>query len=346
MIFGRSLSLSFKNLQEGLRQLWSSDRSRQALDWVAYRLEQADSRIREFRRARPNAFWVALLSITLFPIVVAIFISGGATWVWAKYSSERENIAPLATFVGAAIAAYAVLSQAAIASRRHYAQTEADRQRRIIESFGKAIEQLGSDKLEVRVGAIFSLERLSRESDDDYWSIMQVLAASVRDRMRYTTIVDRLSKRAYSLWEQAGRPDGRSEDFWRDAVRLEGLEGTPTDLDAVLTVIKRRDEKNRQREGEKGWRFDLRGTYLMKAALNGVHLENALLDGAHLEGASLWGAELGGASLPGAHLEGAYLSSANLKGANLFGAQLQNAYLGGADLQAFLKGANLEGANL
>jgi hypothetical protein len=40
---------------------------------------------------------------------------------------------------------------------RHFAQTEADRQRRIVETFSKAVEQLGSDKLEVRVGAIFAL---------------------------------------------------------------------------------------------------------------------------------------------------------------------------------------------
>jgi hypothetical protein len=67
---------------------------------------------------------------------------------------------------------------------RHFAQTEADRQRRIVETFSKAVEQLGSDKLEVRVGAIFALERISKESPDDYWTIMEVLTAFVRERMR------------------------------------------------------------------------------------------------------------------------------------------------------------------
>jgi hypothetical protein len=109
--------------------------------------------------------------------------------------------------------AYTALKQAATASRRHFAQTEADRQRRIVESFSRAVEQLGSDKLELRVGAIFALERLSRESPDDYWTIMEVLIAFVRERVRYTTIMARLSERAYFLWLQAGRPEGRSEEF-------------------------------------------------------------------------------------------------------------------------------------
>jgi hypothetical protein len=41
--------------------------------------------------------------------------------------------------------------QAEIAGRRHEEQTRADQQRRITESFAKAVEQLGSDKLEVRL---------------------------------------------------------------------------------------------------------------------------------------------------------------------------------------------------
>ena len=49
-----------------------------------------------------------------------------------------------------------------IASDRHEAQTGADVQRRITETFSKAVEQLGSEKMEVRVGGIYTLERLAR----------------------------------------------------------------------------------------------------------------------------------------------------------------------------------------
>ena len=235
---------------------WCLARVRHARDWKRRLLskeavKRARSRIREARFAHPAAFWVAaLIGIPLLFIGV-IFISGRAGGIWAAYRSNREDITPLATF-GTALG---VIIGAAIALVRHFAQTEADRQRRIVESFSKAVEQLGSDKLEVRVGAIFALERLSRESRGDYWTIMEVLAAFVRERMRYTTIMARLSERAYFLWSQAGRPEGRSEEFWTEAVRLERLEDPPTDIVAILTVIRRRSDKSRQLEVDRKWLF-------------------------------------------------------------------------------------------
>jgi hypothetical protein len=54
------------------------------------------------------------------------------------------------------------LAIAGVTLVRHFAQIEADRQRRITESFSKATEQLGSDKLELRLGGIYTLERISK----------------------------------------------------------------------------------------------------------------------------------------------------------------------------------------
>jgi uncharacterized integral membrane protein len=210
----RGLPLFFKNLKQHSIQLWKSDRAQHTRDWVATGLKETGSRIRAVRLARPGVTWAVLLGSLPLVIVLALFMSGNADRAWP----------PLATFgtaLGATIVAIATLM-------RHFAQTDADRQRRIVETFSKAVEQLGSDKLEVRVGAIFALERLSKESRDDYWTIMEVLTAFVRERMRYTTVMARLSERAYFLWLQAGRPEGRSEEFWVDAVRLERLQEPPT----------------------------------------------------------------------------------------------------------------------
>ena len=63
------------------------------------------------------------------------------------------------------------MRQAEIARLRHEEQTKADLQRRITESFTKAIEHLGSDNLQVRLGGIYTLERISRESELDYWPV-------------------------------------------------------------------------------------------------------------------------------------------------------------------------------
>jgi hypothetical protein len=338
----RSLSFIFKNLQERSVQLWSSDRSRHARDWVANRLKQADSRIRAVRLVHPHAFWAVVIAIVPVAVIVAMF-----DLIWEGYSANRDAIIPIVTIIVAAVLASAALKQAATATRRHFAQTDADRQRRIVETFSKAVEQLGSDKLELRVGAIFALERLSKESPDDYWTVMEVLNASVRERMRYTTIIARLSERAYFLWLSAGRPEGRSEEFWGEAVRLERLGETPTDVAAVLTIIKRRSSENRQRERDNRWLFDLSGTYLRQAFLGEVWLQGANLLRAHLEGANLMGAHLEGAFLSEAHLEGALLVGVHLEGAYLFNAHLENASLWGAHLEgASLRGAHLKDTSL
>jgi hypothetical protein len=249
----RNLSLVLKNLQSRSAQLWNSDRPRHARDRLATKLKEANSRISAARRARPGAFWAVVLGSIPLVIVFALFMSGNVDKAWPP-------LATFATALGATIVAIATLM-------RHFAQTDADRQRRIVETFSKAVEQLGSDKLEVRVGAIFALERLSKESPNDYWTVMEVLTAFVRERMRYTTIMARLSERAYFLWLRAGRPEGRSEEFWVEAVRFERLEEPPTDIAAILTVIERRSAENRQREEDNSWYFDLSGAYLRGASL-------------------------------------------------------------------------------
>ncbi|HZC95267.1 MAG TPA: pentapeptide repeat-containing protein [Bradyrhizobium sp.] len=231
---------------------------------------------------------------------------------------------------------------------RHFAQTEVDRQPRIIESFSKAIEQLGSDKLEVRLGGIYALERISQESARDYWTVMENLTAFVRERTQHTEaertakLDQRVAEHAYFLWENAGRPEG-SEEF-RGAVEREKYGEPPgPDVAAVLTVIVRRRKDHRELEGT----FDFRRAVLTRANLRDADLRGANLFGAHLEAASLVGAHLERAHLSGAHLEGAILNGAHLEGALISGAHLERAHLSGAHLEgAFLGGTHLEGADL
>ena len=163
---------------------------------------------------------------------------------------------PFFTPIGALLVGLAAFGQWRTARLRHEEQTNADRQRRITESFSKAVEQLGRDKLEVRLGGIYSLERISKESPDDYWTVMENLTAFVRERSRRNEaertsqdLEQRISRRAYFLWQEAGQPDGKAEGFWTDAAKAEEFGERPaTDIAAVLTVIKRRSEWNRERE--------------------------------------------------------------------------------------------------
>ena len=256
--------------------------------------------------------WLQLRTIASRVIAGVVFIALLVVVlprVWEAYSTHLPAIIPLGAGIGGAIVAWAALTQAATARRRHEEQTGVDRQRRITESFSKAVEQLGSDKLEVRLGGIYSLERISKESPDDYGTAMENLTAFVRERSqrneRERTAIgleERISKRAYFLWEENDRPLGA--DFRQKAEELEKLGEPPaTDIAAVLTVIKRRSEQSRERESVNGWRLDLSGAVLKQADL---------VD-AHLEGANLWRAHLEGAVLTEAHLEGANLVDARLE---------------------------------
>src|SRR4051794_7239172 len=86
---------------------------------------------------------------------------------WQWYAKNRANLTPIGAFLGELLIAWAALWQAIIATRRHYAQTEADRQRRKTESYSRAVEQLFGEKIEQRLGGIYTPERISRKSPDD-----------------------------------------------------------------------------------------------------------------------------------------------------------------------------------
>jgi uncharacterized protein YjbI with pentapeptide repeats len=208
---------------------------------------------------------------------------------------------------------------------------ETVREGQLTERYTRAVSQFGSDKLEIRLGGIFALERIARESERDYWPVMEVLCAYVRDAAA-----------------------------WRD---LQPPARLATDVQAILTVLGRRSVQFERDESRLNLSHtDLRGANLHKAqlsgaALVGAHLEGADLGsaklekadlrGAHLSQADLVQANLNGADLREAHLEGAYVVEAQLEKADLGAARLDGAYLGGANLQhADLSGAHLEGAYL
>jgi uncharacterized protein YjbI with pentapeptide repeats len=193
-------------------------------------------------------------------------------------------------------------------SRHTFELTE---QGQVTDRFTKAIEQLGSDKLDVRIGGVYALERVARDSAKDHPTVMEVLTAFIREHSR----------------EQWPRSDTGSPE----QKRL-----TRPDVQAAVTVVGRRDAKRDIR------RIDLNGAVLPGADLSFADLSSADLFRADLTDIYLFGADLSDASLIRANLVGANLFETNLTGAHLSSADLSDAHFNGADLS----GANLEGANL
>jgi hypothetical protein len=197
-------------------------------------------------------------------------------------------------------------------SRRTFELTE---QGQVNDRYTKAIEQLGSDKLDVRIGGIYALERVARDSVRDHPTVMEVLTAFIREHSR-------------EPWPEPN-PGGQEQE-----------RSTRPDVQAAVTVVGRRDPARDVQH------IDLSRAVLTDAVLSGADLSRAVLTDAVLSGAVLSGANLTGANLSGAVLSGANLRGAVLTGANLSRANLTDAVLSGANSGAVLSGAVLTRAVL
>ncbi len=207
-------------------------------------------------------------------------------------------------------------------------------QGQITDRFTKAVEQLGqpgAEKVDVRLGAIYALERIMRDSAVDQPAVIDILAAFIRVHAPAP------KRRTTTQSSSASHPQ--------------------VDIQAVVTVLGRRDIT---RDGTIGnetlpiRRLNLSNINLAGANLAYANLNGATLDGTELAGAALIEASLNSTNLSDANLTGAILhntklaratlTDANLTQAFLFGADLTHANLTGANLaRAFLNGTNLKG---
>ncbi len=180
----------------------------------------------------------------------------------------------------------------------------------------QAVDQLRDRNLGVRLGGIYALERLARTSENDYWPIMEILTAFVRERASVT----------------------KNQPPKEPPLRL------APDIQAALDVMGRR--RHTYQDGE-SQRLDLRGTDLRRVNLAGAKLAGAILSEVRLEEANLAGISLEEAILRAAHLEHSNLTEAKMQGAFLLNTRLNGARLRNANLQgAFLGGARFDGAEL
>ncbi len=227
----------------------------------------------------------------------------------------------------------------------------------ITDRYTRAVDQLGNPKIEVRLGGIYALERLAKESEKDYWPILEILTAYVRNNSTVDTLVKATPLNIVPISMDIQANERKKSEVSEVIDEL-------LDIQAILTVIARRkyyykhgetNSLNLKRTNLKhtnlsganlSW-ANLSGVNLSQVDLSRVNLYYANLNGAFLSRANLCGANLHGADLYGANFEGASLSWANLSWAILYKANLTEADLSGADLsEAHLSWADLSFANL
>src|SRR5262249_21472271 len=216
----------------------------------------------------------------------------------------------------------------AVTQREAERSRSLDQEGQITDRFTKAINQLDSkNAIELRLGGIYALERIAKDSERGHWTIMEVLTAYVREHASR-------EKQGNSMKPSAGR---RARN-----TKQEENAKPPTDIQAVLTVIGRRKIPEM---GETG-KLNLRGTILPNVDLEDANLSGANLAYAILLGANLSGSNLAEAGFSRANLRGAYFISTNLAGAYFDEADLRGAYILGTNLAgAVFFGVDFSGAH-
>ncbi|WP_431998555.1 pentapeptide repeat-containing protein [Streptomyces fungicidicus] len=282
----------------------------------------------------------------------------------------------------ASLAALGALIYTAQATQATRDTVEITEQGQVTDRFTSAVGQLGDDKLDVRLGGIYALERIAQDSPRDHGAIMEVLSAFIRENSP--------APRQLTMSQRPSVPkiaDGRGD-------MPEPKRRPATDVQAAATVIGRRDVKN----DPEGFVLDLRAVDLRGAHLEGANFRATQLDGADFSGARmdrailqqvtmqaseidapfedpktktsvnfsaavLEGADLSGSTLAYANFSNAWLADVKMRDAFLWGADFRNSVLassdlscsrplsadfGGARLGSGLKvrGTNFEGANL
>ena len=243
----------------------------------------------------------------------------------ARSSSQIELAKTVATIflaVGVLVTRYLTWRRVNAAEKT----IDVARESQVTERFTRAVDQLGSDIVSVRLGGIYALERIARDSAEDHWPVMQVLVGCVPRRP--------------SLDKQPLEdPPNRS---------------TPADIQAILGVLGRLNTKY----ADPARMLDLREADLRGADLTHVNFRAAILIEADFRGADLTCTNLQNAELNGADFrwgpirltsegfQGAIPQNPHrktqLKKADFKAASLRNTHFQGADLT----NANFECADL
>lgn len=235
----------------------------------------------------------------------------------------------------------------------------------ITDRFTRAIEHLGSKETEVRMGGIYALERIAKDSRKDHFVVMEILTAYVRERAPVQKQKAKLTggnthPTVYPSPQPPTHPTPIEDDGFAVSVladdkasSTDGTNAPPEDIQAAIRVIGRRKVSF---DPDFGFNINLSKCNLPGISFQNGDFTNAILDESNLQNAILINTKLDCASLMWCNLNEATLRNASLRRTNLTLAILHESELVNSDLSyadlveakfksAKLKGANLENAN-
>jgi hypothetical protein len=144
----------------------------------------------------------------------------------------------LQALAGALLAAGAYLT---------WRQLQVNREGQITDRYTKAVEQLGHDQLDVRLGGIYALERIARDSPEDRGTIEEVLTTFVRGQAPWpppsAASAQSAATQLPASATQQSVPPAQSE-IAKDAALSDGRlvvpQGPTAHVQAAMTVLGRR----------------------------------------------------------------------------------------------------------
>jgi hypothetical protein len=215
-------------------------------------------------------------------------------------STALQAIGGLAVLAGAVLA----FQQFTADRQQATATQELTRQGQASERFTRAIDQLGSDRREVRLGGIYGLEQIAQQAPENRLAMTEILVAYLHDT-------------------STRRPASRTAQPPDPTQPFEPLRVRAPEVQAALTVLVRR------RPLVTDPVLDLRDLDLRGAEVSGqIVLVNNRFG---IREGDLQRADLRGTDLRRASFFGLYLAGADFRGADLRGADFQQVDPGGGD---------------
>lgn len=282
-------------------------------------------------RRRVAVAGVGFGGIVLLSLVLWVALGPGAAWLLehadnvtdlqgAERAEALDRVRGRAIAVGTGLLAVVAIYFTADNARSARRASVVAEQGLVTSRYLTAVEQLGSARIDVRLGGLYALERVARDSSRDQPIIVAVLSAYLREHLADTDARVRPSPAA-------------GADQQVDRLRA--------DLWAALDVLGRRRHHDDLRPPSLG-RLDL-----SRLDLNEIHMSNLRMRRVNLSGSDLTFSTLTDADLSSADLSGADFSYTNLSRTSLAFANLSGAKLRGAILhETNLIGADLRGADL
>ena len=234
-------------------------------------------------------------------------------------------------------------------SRKQLAVSEA---RQITDRFAKAVELLKDSDITVRIGALFALERLAKDSPTDHWTIMELLSRFVTEKSPRSKDSDSSSKLSSDVQAAITIIGRRKVDQDPKSLQL-----NLPNVNLSNAVLNNSDFSNAKLDGIKLTRADLSNANFKEAKFAETHKSSSSLVRGMRINTQWWMsyryinkygvADLSHANLYSTNLRGADLLMANLKETQLIRTNLSNSNLISADLtKATVADANFSNADL